>query len=286
MKQLFANFKTRLKKVLFAKGRVLPIIKGPLKGYRYFVKSDVGFASVLGGWEKKSQLVYQGSIFKNFIVFDVGANFGIHSLLYSKLVGEKGKVFAFEPLPENIGDIRKNLALNNITNVTIIDEAVSSENGKATFHVASAGGEGSLVDIVDPSHHTGRSFLVDTTTLDDFCKSENVYPDFVKIDIEGAEGYALSGYDKCIEKSFPFFAIDLHTPECDRAAGSYFAKHGYEVYRVNDSSRKTVRSSDKLLERIEFLDQTWPNPKGIWGVIWCVHPSRKHMVEHFIAENS
>src|SRR5438067_1581983 len=107
MKQLYAKLKARLKKVVFANGRVLPIIKGPLNGYKYYVKPDVGFASVLGGWEKKSQVVYLGSILKDFIVFDVGANFGIHSLLYSKLVGEKGKVFAFEPLPDNIDDIEK-----------------------------------------------------------------------------------------------------------------------------------------------------------------------------------
>ena len=286
MKEAYSRVKSFIMKTFFSKGRALPILKGPLKGYKYVVKADVGFASLLGGWEKKSQTVYQGSIFKSFTVFDVGANYGIHTLLYSKLVGESGRIFAFEPLPENISDIKRNLAINRIQNVTVVEQAISDTKGVAEFKIATHGGEGSLINIVDSGHQTGRSLHVVTNTLDDFCSSNNIYPDFIKIDIEGAEGYALKGFDSLISRSYPFFAIDLHTPECDRAAGAFFSRHGYEVYRVNDSSAQAMRKWDTLLERVEFLDQTWPNPKGVWGVIWCVHPCRKNQVRDFINKNT
>jgi FkbM family methyltransferase len=286
MKEAYSRVKGLIMNAFFSKGRALPILKGPLRGYKYVVKPEVGFASLLGGWEKQSQAVYQGSIFKNFTVFDIGANYGIHSLLYSKLVGEGGRIFAFEPWPENINDIKQNLAINKIQNVTVVEQAISDTKGVAEFKIATHGAEGSLVNIVDNRHQTGRTIKVVTNTLDDFCSSNNIYPDFIKIDIEGAEGYALKGFDNLIPRSYPFFAIDLHTPECDRAAGTFFSKHGYEVYRVNDSSAKALRKWDKPLERVELLDQPWPSPKGIWGVIWCVHPSRKNQVQNFININT
>jgi hypothetical protein len=127
---------------------------------------------------------------------------------------------------------------------------------------------------------------VKTNTLDNFCDSHRVLPDFVKIDIEGAEGIALAGFNQKVSDSYPFFAIDLHTPDCDWQVGKFLSDKGYEVYRVNDSSAQAVRPWNTLLEKIENLNEPWPNRKGIWGVIWAVHPSRRSSVESFISANT
>jgi hypothetical protein len=76
--------------LFFSRGRVMKILIGPLKGYKYIVKSDTGFSSLLGRWEKESQLIYTNLIKKGDVVFDLGANFGIHSMLYSKLARRSG----------------------------------------------------------------------------------------------------------------------------------------------------------------------------------------------------
>ena len=281
MKNLFVLLKKTVMDLFFNKGRIMRIIKGPLKGYKYVVKRDTGFSSILGRWERRSQLVYQHSIFKDFVVFDLGANFGIHSMLYSKLVGKKGRVFAFEPLPGNIADIREHIRINKIENIEVVGEAISDRKGIAEFKIAGHQTQGSLVGI---GRETGDLLRVNTDTLDNFCSDHNVLPDFVKIDIEGAEGIALAGFRERVAASFPFFAIDLHTPECDRQVGKFLSEHGYEVYRVNDDSAQSVRHWNSLLEKIEKLDETWPNPQGIWGVVWAVHPTRKAMVADFIKE--
>src|SRR6476619_2914975 len=131
MIKIYTVLKTIIMNLFFRSGKVMRIRKGALRGYRYVVKPDTGFASILGRWEKKSQLVYQHSIFKDFVVFDLGANYGIHSMLYSKLVGEKGKVFAFEPLQGNVADIKEHIRLNNIKNIEVVPEAVSNKKGFA-----------------------------------------------------------------------------------------------------------------------------------------------------------
>jgi FkbM family methyltransferase len=282
MIRIYTVLKSIIMNLFFHSGRVMRIRKGPLKGYRYVVKPDTGFASILGRWEERSQLVYQHSIFKDFVVFDLGANYGIHSMLYSKLVGERGKVFAFEPLPANVADIKEHIRLNDIKNIEVVPEAVSNKQGYAEFKVANHRGQGSLIGIGKQTSETER---VDTNSLDNFCRSGKVFPDFVKIDIEGAEGLALEGFNETVNSSYPFFAIDLHTPKNDVEVGKFLSAHGYEVYRVNDSSAKAMRKHNSLLEKIEHLDEPWPNLKGIWGVIWAVHPSRKSLVSDFIKAN-
>lgn len=263
----------------FSKGRNMTIWRGPLKGYKYIVKPDTGFSSLLGRWEKDSQVIYINSIFKGNTVFDLGANFGIHAMLYSKLVGPEGKVFAFEPLPSNIADLEAHKKMNGINNIFVQQSAVSNEISTQEFKIASHGGQGSLVGI---GRETGTLLQVKTDTLDHFCTVNNVLPDFIKIDIEGAEGFALQGFNEKVKASYPFFAIDLHTPECDRQAGNFLSTHGYEVYRVIKASGQTPANDRQILKRIELLNEPYPHPQGIWGVIWAVHPSRKHQVAAFI----
>ena len=59
-------------------------------------------------------------------VLDLGANIGYFTLLFAKLVGNNGIVFAFEPEPQNIALLTKNIKINNYKNVTLVPKAVSN----------------------------------------------------------------------------------------------------------------------------------------------------------------
>ena len=59
-------------------------------------------------------------------VYDVGANIGFFTILCSRLVGPQGRVYAFEPIPQNLVTLRHNIALNGLTNVVIVDKALSA----------------------------------------------------------------------------------------------------------------------------------------------------------------
>jgi FkbM family methyltransferase len=136
------------------------------------------------------------------IVVDLGANIGYFTLLAAKLVGKKGKVFAFEPEPKNFNYLTKNIKLNNYTNVVLEQKAVSDRAGKIKLFLCP----------YDSGHHTinqpngieayrlGRSgdvtsIDIETVTLDGYLKGEVDRVDVIKIDVEGAEMLALLGMD-------------------------------------------------------------------------------------------
>ncbi|MBK9677736.1 MAG: FkbM family methyltransferase [Saprospiraceae bacterium] len=67
-------------------------------------------------------------------------------MLLAKLSGPHGKVFNFEPLPENLNEIEENFQLNNITNYTNVAAAISSKQGVLQFEMHEHAKQGHLVD--------------------------------------------------------------------------------------------------------------------------------------------
>ena len=68
-------------------------------------------------------------------VFDIGAHAGYYTLIASKLVGGSGHVVAFEPAPRNLRYLRRHLSLNHVSNVTVLEVAVSDRAGVGRFDV-------------------------------------------------------------------------------------------------------------------------------------------------------
>jgi hypothetical protein len=123
----------RLPLTLIPKNQSMPILQGRLKGKRWIAGSHI-HGCWLGGYEQEKQELFS-SIVKpgSIVVFDIGANVGFYSLLASVLTGPTGHLFAFEPLPRNLRFLRRHLQLNDLDNVTVIDAAVSRENGEVRF---------------------------------------------------------------------------------------------------------------------------------------------------------
>ena len=67
---------------------------------------------------------------KGDVVLDIGANIGYYTLIFARLVGEEGKVFAFEPDPENFALLKKNVEINGYHNVVLVQKAISNKTGK------------------------------------------------------------------------------------------------------------------------------------------------------------
>jgi FkbM family methyltransferase len=163
-----------------------------LQAYRYGQYSLKGIVDI--------QLV-----FENAVVLDVGACYGDSTLLFSKIVGKNGKVFAFEMSEKNIAILEKNIALNNASNVQIINKAVSNSSNAELRYIDSGPGS-NLVEDKDQ-----KTKNVTTVTIDDFCsKSHLDRLDLIKMDIEGAETLALEGASNAIEKYRPSLAIAIY----------------------------------------------------------------------------
>jgi FkbM family methyltransferase len=143
---------------------------------------------------------------KNDIIFDVGAWNGVYTLLFSRLVGDKGRVYAFEPDHVALKALERNLKLNEIKNVVVVPIALSNKNGFATLMAKEFGGSGStIIRRADKP----KSTYVMTTTMDYFCIIENIIPNGVKIDVEGAEDLVLEGASRIREKDTWFF-VEYH----------------------------------------------------------------------------
>jgi len=137
---------------------------------------------------------------KGDIVFDLGANIGWHTLRFSKMVGKEGRVYAFEPDPIIFKVLKKNMELNNIDNVSIFQQAVSDSVGTTTLYICEVQDGGtSIIPRNDPKFT--QEVIVDVTTLDSFCQGHDIIPNFIKMDIEGAELKAINGMTNILDSS-------------------------------------------------------------------------------------
>jgi len=121
------------------------------------------------------------------IALDIGGNIGYYVLLESKLVGETGKVYALEPVKDSCDQLRKNIELNNRTNIETYNIAASDVNGTSNIHISCYRNWSSLVNTIPTRFsHTEK---ITTVTMDNFLNDKPT-PNFIRMDVEGYE-YAI-----------------------------------------------------------------------------------------------
>jgi FkbM family methyltransferase len=169
------------------------------------------------------------------VVLDVGANVGIVTLPMARVVGPTGSVHAFEPHPAVRSRLKRNVALNNLSNVTICGDAIGSAPGRATLYgnVTGNDGAGSLA----PAPTLRETFTVEVRTLDSYT-ANLAKVDLIKIDVEGADYGVLEGARATIERWHPAIYIEVcEEPFLARfnvtpaMVLSFFKDAGYEVWR-------------------------------------------------------
>lgn len=146
------------------------------------------------------------------VVADVGAYRGVYAAVAAAIVGERGHVYAFEPMAANIEVMRRNLELNGVIDrVMIISCAVAAERGTATFFTAGTSSANSMLrGAIEPlaAGHL-QTLQVPTCTLDDELITRDIHPDVVKIDVEGAEFAVLRGAEAIVRSRAQIFC-ELH----------------------------------------------------------------------------
>lgn len=143
---------------------------------------------ITGGFEKYELSIFSRLLSPDMTVLDIGANIGIYTIPASHIVGKRGHIYSFEPVPENFDLLTRNVALNNLKNVTLINNAIGSKPGKVKMSI--------VKDSLATHHITKGSkdgLEVDVITIDNFVKKNKLKVDVVKMDIEGYEGFAIDG---------------------------------------------------------------------------------------------
>jgi len=144
---------------------------------------------------------------KGNVVIDIGANIGYYALMESRLVGNKGKIYAIEPVPKNFKLLSYNVKLNNYKNIKLFNLAIGEKRKKEKMHISTHHNRCSMID--DGSKFIG-SIMVKTETLDNFIEGKK-WPDLIRMDTEGYEYEIIQGMKKILKTEKPLkIFIEIH----------------------------------------------------------------------------
>jgi FkbM family methyltransferase len=205
---------------LIPSGTIVRIRRGPLKGMKWIVGASTN-GCWLGTFEVEKVAAFAGEISPASVVYDLGANTGIYTLLASRRAPQ-GHVYSFEPFPRNVEFLARHLALNRITNCTVIEAAVGAASGWASF----AAGAKPEMGSVDP----GGDLRVKMVSLDELRQTASLpRPDLIKMDIEGGELEALRGASKLLREDRPVLYVATHSPQLERECREILTGMDYRI---------------------------------------------------------
>ncbi len=230
----------RLPLKLIPPGTIMPILQGRLRGKKWIVgSSDHG--CWLGSYENKKRVVFEKMINSGSVVFDLGAHVGFYFLLASILVGPKGMVYSFEPVPKNIYYLKRHLRLNNIRNVAVIEAALSDRNGSTKFFVD----ESNRISRYKGGISSDGNLIVKIVSLDQLYEQEVIpIPKYIKIDVEGAEMLVFIGARKILSNFHPTIFLATHGELIHDQCCAFLKSTGYELEAINGSD---VKKSNEII---------------------------------------
>lgn len=200
--QQAASLWTRFKRAWRWLMPTVPLLARLPGGGWWLVRDDVvGDAVFSGTFELAETAFVRGFVQPGMTVFDVGANAGYYTLMASRMVGQQGRVIAFEPSPRERQRLLAHLRLNRCPNVRVESTALSSSEGSTSFFVVS-GRETGCNSIRPPDvAESVEQITVPTITLDRFLETSGIAAvDFMKLDVEGAELDVLRGGAAALQK--------------------------------------------------------------------------------------
>ena len=208
-------------------------------------------------YEPYASKLVMGLLRPGDVAVDVGAMIGYYTVILAKHVQAHGRVYAFEPDPDNFTLLESNVDMNGYANVTCRRAAVGAAAGRTKLWRAPTN---------RGDHHAfetpGREPVdVDVVALDDVIDGS---VDLVKIDVQGYESFVLAGMRGLIERSVELAMLVEFCPALLTLAGTRPADLldeiracGFSLYEIDDDAHR-VRGVDapELLERVrpEFGD--------------------------------
>lgn len=221
------------------------LISQPLEGKfklnldtRNYIDASIYYT---GDYEYALKMHFKKHIREGMTVIDVGANIGFHTLYFASLVGSKGKVIAFEPIPDNFESLIQNIKLNRFDQIIPIPNALSNKNEELYIHITE--------NLQNPGSHNlfeigEKNASVVCRKGDDILAELKTEPvSFIKIDVEGYEYPVLQGLEKTIKRDKPviFFEYDrnyqLKTTKNPQDLFLFLQDLGFKFIAINNFGR-------------------------------------------------
>lgn len=248
------SFFHRLVRQFYPHGSVRTVLRGPLRGLRFVAMPGMAATYALG-LDHLNLPFLSTQVRAGDVIYDVGGNCGQMALYFSRVTGADGRVYSFEPVPQNAAVFRRNMELNGISNVELTEAAVSSSHEPQVFCFDDSDHTmGTLRGSVVTPGAFKTELQVSCLTLDSFLEAGARPPKIVKIDVEGSGLGVVEGAVNLFEKHRPAVYFEIHASQEDapelRAVRMLQDRWGY---RIKDLSGKMP---DGL--------------RPVWGApVWC-----------------
>ncbi|MES2622912.1 MAG: FkbM family methyltransferase [Patescibacteria group bacterium] len=205
-----------------------------------------------GIWEPEILEILKEHVQENSKCLDIGANIGQHSMCMAA-IAKKGKVYSFEPLPKLVNQINQSIQANNFTNVTVCNFGLSNKNEVKEIYLDNLNIGRTTFDKRDEATSVERA---EVKVFDDFW-NESDRIDFMKMDVEGYEYYALQGMKKNIATYHPKMLIEF-TPLFYKKMNisseellTFILDLGYRIYDIDQNKKEITKDTIQA-----FLEST------------------------------
>ena len=232
----------------------------------YLNKNDNNLSraiAIYNFWEIEESNFLKKFLKKEMNVIDIGANIGYYTILFSKWIGDKGNVFAFEPDPNSFDILTKNVSVNNCNNVSLYQNSISEKEGLTSLFVNYKDpGDNRIMDFYAYDGDDGRQKIeTRMVTLDSIIDKDKKI-DLIKMDIQGAEMLALLGMKRTIDANEKLNLFVEFWPYGIEKSGflpedfiEKIKSFGFKIYYLENGKKINFSINHDLINNYDISDQ-------------------------------
>jgi FkbM family methyltransferase len=202
--------------------------------YGYSLENDIFWSGLKGNYDAVSISLWLELSKTASVIFDIGANTGIYSLM-AKCVNPEADIHVFEPVKRTFEKLQKNFALNNY-NVTVVQKAASNQDGKALIG-DDVNEEHQYGATLNPNFITGKTYEIETITLNTYIKEKGIMGiDLMKIDVEAFEPEVLQGFSEYLFQFKPSILMEVVQDEPAKRLTELLKGSNYLFFNINEKN--------------------------------------------------
>ncbi|MCB9810532.1 MAG: FkbM family methyltransferase [Candidatus Nomurabacteria bacterium] len=217
-----------------------------LQSYNQPIEMFIFWYGIFGEWESTQLKLWSALVKQSDIVLDIGANTGVYSLIAT--TNSEAKIYAFEPVPDVVKMLEKNIELNQPNNIFLKTQLIGDRIGSETLYIPRSG----WVDVASVNKEFANNYRQGNvmtelpcpmTTVDAFLDELNITDDLsvlCKIDVEGAEERVLQGMVNAMRSRRLTFMIEILNKD-------YFSRlynmlpQEYEIIAIDEGQKKIYK---------------------------------------------
>lgn len=238
-----------------------------VNGYKMKVNVTHRMASLIywrGAHEWAPLFLLQKELKKGMVMYDIGGNIGEMALFCAHHLGPDAKIYSFEPLDETYEVLQENIKLNEYENrIKAFNIALSDKNGEADLFAATEHND--LGSFEDGSHTLyatdDRSVFLQKIKMETLDSKQNELPkpDFIKLDVEGAELFALKGAAETLKKYHPKILLEFNKGTFEAAGYSqqdvldFLGQFNYKFQVIENRGKLIPLNTSDLPELVNLL---------------------------------